>query len=88
LIIPAPGVNNGAPAKKLLLFPIQGIFQDALDFFGFKFKVAQAAGQISNGVVTYTTKKEGHAVYSSSSSKFFQFVYNIPRVNFFLFRQV
>lgn len=70
LITPAPGINNSAAAKKLLLFPIEGIFQDALDFFGYKFKITQAAGQIANGVVTYSTKKEGHAVYSSSSGKF------------------
>jgi hypothetical protein len=72
LITPAPGINNSAAAKKLLLFPIEGIFQEALDFFGFKFKVTQAAGQISNGVVTYSTKKEGHTIYSSSS-KFHHF---------------
>jgi len=73
LITPAPGINNGAAVKKLLLFPIEGIFQDGLDYFGCKFKVTQAAGQISNGMVTYATKKEGHTVYSSSSSKFLHF---------------
>ncbi len=57
----------------MLLFPIEGLFQDALDFFGVKFKVSQAAGQLSNGVVTYSTKKEGHTVYPSSSGKFFLF---------------
>ena len=66
LIIPAPGINNSPAAKKLLLFPINEIFQQALDFFGFKFKATQVAGQISNGVVTYTTKKEGQAIYTSS----------------------
>ena len=66
LIIPAPGINNGAAAKKLLLFPIDEVFQEALDFFGFKFKATQVAGQISNGVVTYSTKKEGQVIYSSS----------------------
>ena len=80
LITPAPGVNNSASAKKLLLFPIEGIFQQAVDFFGHKFKVTQAAGQISNGVVTYTTKKEGQAVYSSSSSKFLHFLYNVQLI--------
>jgi hypothetical protein len=73
LITPAPGINNTAAAKKLLLFPIDGIFQDALDFFGYKFKVTLAAGQINNGVVTYSTKKEGHAVYASSSGMFVHF---------------
>ncbi len=73
LITPAAGINNSAATKKLLLFPIKGLFQDALDFFGVKFKVSQAAGQLSNGVVTYSTKKEGHAVYPSSSGKFFLF---------------
>ena len=72
LITPAAGINNSAPAKKLL-FLIEGLFQDAVDFFGVKFKVSQAAGQLSNGVVTYSTKKEGHAVYPSSSGKFFLF---------------
>ena len=70
LIVPAAGINNSAAAKKLLLFPIEGLFQDALDFFGFKFNMSQAAGQLSNGVVTYLTKKEGHTVYPSSSGKF------------------
>ncbi len=73
LITPATGINNSAAAKKLLLFPIEGLFQDALDFFGVKFKVSQAAGQLTNGVVTYSTKKEGHAIYPSSSGKFFLF---------------
>jgi hypothetical protein len=73
LITPAAGINNSAAAKKLLLFPIEGLFQDALDFFGVKFNVSQAAGQLSNGVVTYSTKKEGHAVYPSSSGEFFFF---------------
>jgi hypothetical protein len=73
LITPAAGINNSAAAKKLLLFPIEGLFQDALDFFGVKFKVSQAAGQLSNGVVTYSTKKEGHTVYSSSSGKLLHF---------------
>ena len=66
LIIPAPGINNSAAAKKLLLFPIDEVFQEALDFFGFKFKATHVAGQISNGVVTYSTKKEGQAIYASS----------------------
>lgn len=70
---PAAGVNNSAAAKKLLLFPIEGLFQDSVDFFGVKFNVSQAAGQLSNGVVTYSTKKEGHAVYPSSSGKFLLF---------------
>jgi hypothetical protein len=70
LITPAAGINNSAAAKKLLLFPIEGLFQDAVDFFGVKFKVSQAAGQLSNGVITYSTKKEGHTVYASSSGKF------------------
>jgi len=48
-----------------LLFPIDEIFQQALDFFGFKFKATQVAGQISNGVVTYSTKKEGQVIYTS-----------------------
>lgn len=73
LITPAAGINNSAAAKKLLLFPIEGLFQDALDFFGVKFKVSQAAGQLSNGVVAYSTKKEGHTVYASSSGKFLHF---------------
>ena len=73
LITPAPGVNNSAAAKKLLLFPIEGLFQDGLDFFGVKFKVAQAAGQLNNGVVTYSTKKEGHNIYPSSSGKLLYF---------------
>jgi hypothetical protein len=73
LITPAPGINNSAAAKKLLLFPIEGLFQDALDFFGVKFNVSQAAGQLSNGVVTYSTKKEGHTVYPSSSGRFLLF---------------
>ena len=73
VITPAPGINNSAAAKKLLLFPIEGIFQEALSFFGFKFKVDLVAGQINNGVVTYSTKKDGQAVYSSSSSKSFYF---------------
>jgi len=64
LIIPAPGINNGTAAKKLLLFPIDEIFQQALDFFGFKFKATQVAGQISNGVVIYTAKKERQAIYT------------------------
>jgi len=66
LIIPAPGINNSAAAKKLFLFPINEVFQEALDFFGFKFKATQVAGQISNGVVTYSTKKEGQTIYTSS----------------------
>jgi len=66
LIIPALGVNNSATAKKLLLFLINEVFQEALDFFGFKFKATQVAGQISNGVVTYSTKKEGQTIYTSS----------------------
>jgi hypothetical protein len=70
LITPAAGINSSAAAKKLLLFPIEGIFQDALNFFGAKFKVSHAAGQLSNGVVTYSTKKEGHTVYPSSSGTF------------------
>jgi len=57
VITPAPGINNSAAAKKLLLFPIEGIFQEALSFFGFKFKVDLVAGQINNGVVTYSTKQ-------------------------------
>src|SRR6266568_8727317 len=65
LIIPAPGINNGATAKKLLLFPIDEVFQEALNFFGFKFKATQVAGQISNSIVTYSTKKEGQVIYSS-----------------------
>jgi hypothetical protein len=69
LITPAAGVNNSAAAKKLLLFLIEGLFQDSVDFFGFKFNVSQAAGQLSNGVVNYSTKKEGHTVYPSSSGK-------------------
>lgn len=69
LVDPAQGHNNSPAVKKLLLFPITGIFQEALDFFGFKFKVGQAAGQIVNGMVAYSTKKEGHAVYSSSTGK-------------------
>ncbi len=73
LITPAAGINNGAAAKKLLLFLIDHMFQDALEFFGVKFKVTQAAGQLSNGVVTYSTKKEGHAVYPSSSGKSLHF---------------
>jgi hypothetical protein len=78
LIIPSPGINNSASVKKLLLFPIEGIFQQALDFFEHKFKVTQAAGQISNGMVTYSTKKEDHTVYSSSSSNVLHFQYCIP----------
>ena len=85
LIIPSPGNNNSAAAKKLLLFPIEGVFQVALDYFGVKFKVTHAAGQISNGVVTYSTKKEGHTVYSSSSSKFSCFK-RIARVSYSLTR--
>jgi hypothetical protein len=73
LIIPAPGINNSPSAKKLLLFSLEGIFQEALDFFGFKFRVTQATGQFSNGVVTYSTKKkEGHIVYTSLSGRFLE----------------
>ena len=73
LITPAAGISNSTAAKKLLLFLIEGLFQDTLDFFGVKFKVSQAAGQLSNGVVTFLTKKEGHAIYPSSSGKFLLF---------------
>ena len=83
LITPAPGINNSAAVKKLLLFPIEGIFQEAVDFFGYKFKISQAAGQISNGVVTYSTKKEGHTVYSSSSSSKFSLFRRIPLSDIF-----
>ena len=66
-LIVASQASAGNPAgKKLLLFPIDGLFQDSLNFFGHKFKVNQAAGQINNGVVTYATKREGIVVYTSS----------------------
>jgi hypothetical protein len=78
LITPAPGINTSAAVKKLLLFPIEGIFQEALDFFGVKFKVVQAAGQLSNGVVAYSTKKEGQTVYSSSSGALLNHRHMLP----------
>jgi len=53
-------------AKKLLLFPIDKVFQKALDFFGFKFRATQVTGQISNGVVMYFTKKEKQTIYTLS----------------------
>jgi hypothetical protein len=71
LIVPTTsGGTNGASVKKLLLFPIQDVFQAAIDFFGFKFKVSRVAGQINNAVVGYATKKEGQKMYSSGSSKY------------------
>jgi len=78
LIIPSPGVNNSAAAKKLLLFPIDEIFQQTLDFFGSKFKATHIAGQISNSVVMYSTKKEGQVIYTSSgrSSCFYVFCWS------------
>ena len=70
LVVPTTtGGVNGAAVKKLFLFPIQDVFDAAIDFFGFKFNVMKVAGQINNAVVAYATKKEGQQVFSSSSSK-------------------
>lgn len=70
LIVPTTsGGANGAGVKKLLLFPIENVFQAGIDFFGFKFKANQVAGQINNTVVAYATKKEGQKMYPSGSSK-------------------